>query len=170
MNKINKISSGFGHISINYDTETGYKAVKASINFYGEGEDVKRVFSTGDVCSDFFNASTFLMYTDGIQRISMSSSCDHFGMDIEGFSWYENDLFGELICTQEDCNNNWHSYVRQHGKYTGRNIWIQGSRGKNGQFAVIDNVDEVLLVCPNCINQKVATVQEAIALADKLSK
>lgn len=166
---MNKMPSGFGHISISYDIETGYKAVNVSINFYGEGRDVERIFSTGDVCSDFFNASTFLTYSD-VLRVSMSSSCDHFGMDIEGFSWYENDLFGELICTQEDCNNNWHSYVRQHGEHIGRNIWVHGSHSQAGQFAVADNSDEVLLLSQDGACQKVATVQDGIELADKLSE
>jgi hypothetical protein len=52
--KDKKDTKGFGLISIDYDTQTGYKASKARINFYGEGEDTERTFSTGDVCSDFF--------------------------------------------------------------------------------------------------------------------
>jgi hypothetical protein len=114
----------------------------------------------------FFAACTFLMFND-VERVSMSSSCDNFGMDIKGFSWYESYLFGELICTHKDRNNNWHAYVRQFGENIGRKILVQGSRGKAGQFAILDNLDGVLLIVPNGTTQKYETVQEAIEQGDK---
>lgn len=170
MSKTN--SRGFGHIHIDYDLAKGYEAVRTSISYYGGGdfkedEVVERTFSTGDVCSDFFAATTFLIFDDGVERISLSSDCDHFAMDIKGYSWYESTLFGELICTTEDQTNNWHSYVRQFGKNTGRTIWVQGSRGKKGEFAVIDNVDEVLLMLPDGTTKNIKTIDEAKEQADK---
>lgn len=166
-------SQGFGHIHIDYDLANGYEAVRTSISYYGGGdfkEDkvVERTFRTGDVCSDFFAAITFLNFSDGVERISLSSDCDHFAMDIDGYSWYESALFGSLICVEEDKNNNWHSYVRQlNGENKGREIWIQGAMEKKGEFAVIDNVDEVLLMLPDGTTKKMRTVQEAKDQADK---
>lgn len=69
-------------ISIQYNEndrkyETSYKAVHAS----------DKTFNSGDVTKDFLEACQYEYQKTGI--ILMSSSCDHFVNDVDGFGWLE---------------------------------------------------------------------------------
>ena len=73
----------------------------------------------------------------------MSSSCDHFPMDVKGWGWYENSIGGELIKSLKD-KGPWHKVVRMIGKNKGRDCFIQ-----EGDFIILDNKDGVHITSPD---------------------
>jgi hypothetical protein len=100
-----------------------------------------------------------------------SSSCDHFVMDTPGFSWFSNDVFGEII-KKEDDNRKWISHIKQRGKSIGTQIWIENG----GTFVVIDSKDSGVLAMSKfgLVDQEFKTPEEAMTFCetanpDKLS-
>ena len=138
-----------GHISIDCvefkkKDNGGYKGVEVSVTRTPK-KPIKKRFATGDPAADFANAIFWLVSPDSpeVEATMLSSSCDHFTMDTDGWGWYENGVLGELIKPIGE-KGPWHAIVRQFGKHKGRLIYVQ-----EGNFVITDNEDGITLLSPD---------------------
>ena len=157
-----------GHIGINYDegkhkdlSTAGYKGVEASYKTYNGSKVtgvVRKVFNSGDPAQDFANASFWIGSREDVETVMMSSSCDHFTMDVKPYGWYSNTIGGELIRLIKD-KAPWHKVTRQYGHNEGRDAWVQDE----GHFVILDNKDGIKIATPDGQNDTAfKTVEEAM--------
>lgn len=165
-----QVSEGthIAHVSILHDESSSldtYEGVEIRIRrYYQSGRDFRKTFNSGDITCDFPEALMNLLSMPGVFHMSLSSSCDHFVMDVDGFRWCENDIIGSFIIKESD-DKQWHRIVRHHGKNKGRDVWIQGARKVPGHFIVLDNIDKVAVIYPDgeiLPKKKLETPQDAM--------
>lgn len=161
-----------GHIRIEHDESKDMKAYKGvTVDISEGGKTVEKLtFNFGDPEEDFANAVMWFTGDRMTDHVSMSSSCDHFTMDVKDYGWYENGILGELIKKIGSKKGDWHKIVRRFGKNQGKEVWIQ----EGGSFVVLDNNNGVKLISPDgevdAPNGHFASVEEAIKYCQGLKR